>query len=269
MAGSKRRIKIFMIVLVVCIAILIGIDHFTGVNPVSLAVKSVFSPFQNGFSYVIGKAEEGIDFLREMRAYKEENTELTQKVNELEASSRENSYYKEENEQLRSLLDMKNSMGNYTSLAATVIAYNSDGKYDTMEINRGTLTGVKAGNCVITSDGTVGTISEAGPNWATVSTIIKPSAATGIRVSRTGGLGVVEGNTEFGCKLTFLDKNSNIIVGDILETSGSGGVYPAGIPVGRIKDISVDNIGTIEYATVEPIVDFSRIRNVLVINGMK
>lgn len=68
--------------------------------------------------------------------------------------------------------------------------------------------------------------------------------------------------------MTFIDKGANIIVGDLLETSGSGGIYPAGILVGAIREINSDNTGMLNYATVEPLVNFSRLYEVLVINGV-
>ena len=116
-----------------------------------------------------------------------------------------------------------------------------------------------------TDDGQSTTIS--------VSSVINPDSAIGIRLSRTDSLGLVEGDAAvFGnglCKLSFLDRNSNVIVGDLLETSGSGGIYPPGLLVGKVKDISSDNIGNLDFATVEPAVDFSKLYAVLVINGME
>ena len=68
--------------------------------------------------------------------------------------------------------------------------------------------------------------------------------------------------------MTFIDKGSNLIVGDLLETSGAGGVYPAGLNVGAVREISADAMGNLNYAIVEPAVDFSRLYEVLVITGM-
>ena len=57
-------------------------------------------------------------------------------------------------------------------------------------------------------------------------------------------------------------------MGDLLETSGSGGVYPAGLLVGAIREINSDAMGNLNYATVEPLVDFDKLYEVLVINGI-
>ena len=93
-----------------------------------------------------------------------------------------------------------------------------------------------------------------------------------MKISRTGDVAVVEGDNELYtqsyCKMTFIDKGSNLIVGDVLETSGAGGVYPPGLTVGSVREINADAMGNLNYAIVEPIVDFSRLYEVLVITGM-
>ena len=68
--------------------------------------------------------------------------------------------------------------------------------------------------------------------------------------------------------MTFIDKGSSLIIGDLLETSGSGGVYPSGLSVGAIRAIDSDAMGNLNYATVEPLVDFNKLYQVLVINGI-
>lgn len=273
MAFLKKRSLKFAAAAAVCMVLLAAVIHFSGSNPVSNVLKTVFAPVQNGFSYIAYKIDSLKNFIWEMDTYKEKNEELLTKINELERQNRDTAQYREENEKLQALLELKESITDYTSLAASVIAYSADNWYDTLEINKGTLNGVAVGNCVISSEGVVGTVTEAGPNWATVSSIINTGSATGIRVTRTGGIGIVEGDSgllQKGlCKMSFLDRNSNVIVGDLLETSGSGGVYPQGLMVGKVKDISSDNVGTLEYATVEPAVDFSNLYAVLVINGMR
>ena len=269
---KKKGIK--AVVVAVCFVLLFYfITHFIGANPVSKTIKSVFLPFARGVSYVSYKVSSFRDFLWEMDAYKKQNDELIKRVNELELQNKSTEQYRNENEKLHRLLELQDSMTEYTSLAAKVVAYSANNWYDTLEIDKGALNGISVGNCVVTDAGVVGSVIEVGLNWATVSSVINPDSAIGIRLSRTDSLGLVEGDAAvFGnglCKLSFLDRNSNVIVGDLLETSGSGGIYPPGLLVGKVKDISSDNIGNLDFATVEPAVDFSKLYAVLVINGME
>jgi rod shape-determining protein MreC len=112
-------------------------------------------------------------------------------------------------------------------------------------------------------------VLQAGLNHAIVSSVINTGSATGIKVSRTGDIGVVEGDGELCmqgvCRVSFIENNTGLIIGDILETSGSGGIYPPGYIVGSIKEVKTDNTGKLNYAIVEPAVDFANLREVLVI----
>lgn len=244
------------------------ITHFLGTNPVSNAVKTVFAPVENGFSFFAGKIVRTVNFLWEMDSYKEENEKLVRQINDLNRQTRDSAKLREENERLQALLELKDKT-NYTTVAASVIAYSANNWYDTIEINKGLVNGLKTGNAVITPDGVVGKITDVGLNWATVSTVLNPDNAMGVRIGRTGDAAVVEGDSELYsegfCKMTFIDKDVGIIVGDLLETSGSGGQYPAGLLVGAIREIDADNMGMLNYATVEPSVDFSRLYEVLVV----
>lgn len=249
-----------------------AITHFAGANPVSAALRTAFSPFQSGVAYISNKVKGATDFLREMKSYKEENERLVSEINELKKQNRDVTNYRDENERLKELLELRENLTNYSTVAASVIAYSSSGRYDTIQISRGTLAGVAEGNAVITNDGIVGKVVQAGPTWAVVSTILNPDNAMGVKVSRTGDVAVVEGDDDLYsdnyCKMSFIDKGSNLIIGDLLETSGSGGIYPPGLSVGAIREINSDAMGNLNYATVEPIVDFNKLYEVLVINGI-
>lgn len=268
----KKRGVMIAIIVALCAAACVLIVHFTGSNPVSNAVRTVFSPFQNGLSYIAAKVDGVISFVWEADSYKKQNEELVAKVNELTAANRDAESYRRENERLQSLLELKNSITDYSTVAASVIAYSTNNWYDTLEINKGKNASIAVGNSVVTSEGVVGRVIAVGENWATVSSVINTGSATGIRVPRTGEIGVVEGDGELCmqglCRVSFIGNESGLIVGDLLETSGSGGIYPEGFVVGRITEVEADNTGRIKNALVQPAVDFAQLREVLVINGM-
>lgn len=259
--------------IVTAVVLLAGvIEHFGGSNPVSQAIRTVFAPFQSGFAYVTNGVRDTADFLAEAKTYREENERLVSEINELKKQNKDITNYREENERLMGILGLANDLDGYTSVAASVIAYSSNNWYDTIEVSRGSLSGVSVGNAVITPDGVVGKVIEVGPTWSVVSAVLSPDSALGVKISRTGDVAVVEGDNELYsqnfCKMTFIDKGSNLIVGDLLETSGAGGVYPAGLNVGTVREISADAMGNLNYAIVEPSVDFSRLYDVLIITGM-
>lgn len=249
-------------------------EHFAGINPVSAAVNTVAAPLKSGVSYIVYGMAEIRDFLWDMRAYKEDNERLESELIKLKRETRDISSYKEENERLSALLDLKNSAADeYTSVAANVISYSQNGKFSVVEINRGTVNGISEGAPVITPDGVVGTVTEAGPTYSVVTTVLDKSSVVGVKVSRTGGTGLVEGDDELvgelKCRLSFLDRNTPVTVGDVVETSGSGGVYPPGLVLGTVVNVSANSAGSLNYAEIDPGVDFSSLREVLVIIGTK
>ena len=247
------------------------LEHFAGINPISALVNSVLSPIKNGFSYIAQSVENGIDFIWEMRAYKEDNAKLAAANFDLKRRNRDIVSYREENARLEALLELKNSMDSYDTVAARVISYSGNNLCERIELSKGSLSGISVGDTVITPDGVVGRVTEAGPGYSIVTTILDDSSAVGIKVSRTGGTGLVEGDKELAkskqCKLSFVDRNTTIIIGDPIETSGSGGIYPPGLVIGSIVSVSADNSGGLNYAVVEPAVDIDRTSEVLVIMG--
>jgi rod shape-determining protein MreC len=195
---------------------------------------------------------------------------LVNEINELKRESRSVEAYKEENDRLRELLELKNTqMSEYKTAAARIISYEPDNWNETIVIDKGSRNGIKEGSVVVTGGGVVGQVTETGTTWSRVSAIINLDNALGVRVIRTGDLAIVEGDSELSregnCKMSFIAKDASVIVGDLLETSGLGGIYPPGMTVGTVTKINSDNTGTMQYAVVKPVVDFNNLYEVLVI----
>ena len=173
---------------------------------------------------------------------------------------------KAENERLTKLLNLKNSIGIKT-VSALVVSYEFNNGYDNFIINKGSNNSVSKGSVVISNDGLVGKTDEVGIGWTRVLTLLNPDVKVGVRIVRTGALAMVESDRELSSsglfRLTFIDKNMDIMVGDVLETTGDAGVYPEDITVGVVLEIKKDNKGE-RYAVVEPSVDFSSLYEVLV-----
>lgn len=268
----KRKSARAALIVTAFVLLCAAIAHFGGANPVSVTIRTVFSPFQRGASYLTHKVTDTVVFIHEMRSYREENERLVGEITELKKQNRDIINYREENERLREMLELTQGLDGYSTVSASVTAYSSVNRYDTIEISKGAIAGISEGNAVITPDGIVGKVTEVGPNWSVVSTILSPDNAMGVRISRTGDVAVVEGDdvlcSQNYCKMTFIDKDSNLIIGDILETSGAGGIYPAGLTVGAVRKIDADSMGSLNNATIEPMVDFARLYEVVVITGI-
>lgn len=273
MSFFKNKIVVTLIIITSLVLVLAGITQVTGGagGPVGNAVHIIFSPAQRLVSGVSSSVNKFTGFIWEMRGYKQQNEQLVSEMNELRKENRSIEDYKAENDRLKSLLELKEQMTNFDTAAANVIAYGTNNWCDFVEINKGTKNGLALEDVVITTEGVVGQITEIGKNWAKVSTIINSEHAVGTRIVRTGDVAIVEGDILLAkngyCKMSFISKDASLVTGDILETSGLGGIYPSGLSVGKIREIKSDNSGSMQYAVVEPFVDFDSLHEVLVIRS--
>lgn len=201
----------------------------------------------------------------------EENERLRAENDMLKAQNRSEEEYIKENERLRELLRLKENMVGEAVIAARVISVDFDNFSQTIMINRGADDGIAVDNVVTSASGVVGRVSDVGSGWARVTTLLSPNNSMGVRVSRTGDVAVCEGEPAAAKKnllrLCYISGSAQLIEGDIIETSGLGGIYPPGLICGKISEIKKDNSGTVDYAAVEPGVDFSRLYEVLVITS--
>jgi len=238
-------------------------------NPAEEAVGSVVSPVQGGVSSVTGSVKGFFNYLRNMKGYEEENEKLKERIALLEDKLRKTESLKSENERLRGLLELKKSETEYNTVAADVIAFGVDNFSKNYTINKGLKDGITENCAVITADGLVGYVFEVGRNWSKVCAIINTDVSISASVMRVGNTAIVQGDLglmEKGmCKMTYVSKETGLEVGDFVETSGAGGIIPAGIYIGKIQEIKDDVTGVSQEAIINPGVDFSDVDEVLVI----
>ncbi|MDO4617917.1 MAG: rod shape-determining protein MreC [Clostridia bacterium] len=269
MSFLKKK-PIYILLAVVLVAVLLSlISRFTGGFPAKIA-NAIITPVEKTFSKVLSPVYSFFGNVGDNEKLREENEALLKQVDELTKANKSVETYIEENARLSELLGLKEKM-TVKSVGARVIGYDWDNFSETVTINRGKKDGVEIGNAVVTGRGVVGRVTEVGNDWAEVMTIISPEHSMGVRISRTGDLALCEGDVTLvrskKMLLNYISGLSGITSGDILETSGEGGVYPPGYTVGRISEIKIGNTKTESYAEIEPAVDFSRISEVIVITG--
>lgn len=230
-------------------------------------VHSVISPLQQGVMEIANGIGGFFRFISEMKSFKAENNRLTEELHTLQRHAKSTEEYKVENERLRALLDLKNTMPDTKTTAAKVIGRGPDNWFNYIIINKGTKDDITKKDIVITNRGLVGNVFEVGYNWAKIATVIDSNSSVGGIVARTSDIAMVEGDVNLSieglCTLTYMSKDAGIVQGDIVETSGLGGIYPPGIAVGRVEEIKADASGT--YAIIRPIVDMANVKEVLVL----
>ncbi|MCL2838699.1 MAG: rod shape-determining protein MreC [Oscillospiraceae bacterium] len=201
-----------------------------------------------------------------------ENEEFRISEQQLRNDLRELAALRDENERLRRMLNLDENNPYLDLEAAKVIAQNPGNWYNTFTINKGTRHGIAVRQPVITAGNElVGYISAVGTNWARVTAIVDPTSAVGAMVVRSRDMGVVEGDVILGrsgqARLSHISRDTNIIVGDYVETSGMGGMYPRGILIGQVLEIRPEMQGLSQYAIIQTAVDFGRLTEVFVIKN--
>lgn len=251
-------------------AVILIFALFGNKNPLISCVRTVFSPvltLTSRISYEVGSFK---DYFIELSVYREENERLSDELIDLKRKNKDVSELSEENERLKGLLDLKNSL-KYLTVPAVVVSYEPDNWYNTMIINKGKNDGIKVGDAVISAKGAVGKVTDTGLGWSTVSSLLNNKTAVGVRVVRSGELAVVEGDLKLSeeklCRMSFFNKGADLYLGDIVETTGAGGIYPEKILVGTIVKLEENPDGS-ESAVIEPLEDFENLYEVLVVTGM-
>ncbi len=121
---------------------------------------------------------------------------------------------------------------------------------------------------VIAPDGLIGRVVDVRPGASVVQVLTDPASTVGAHVVRTRTPGIVEGEPRGTMRFKYMARDGGgLQVGDLVVTSGSGGLFPRGIPIGRVRAIDDRGSALFHYAQLAPAVDFARIDEVLLIVG--
>lgn len=268
MSKIKKR-TIILSAAAIAAALILAIAVKFGGNPVSNAVNTVISPVQVLAVKVCRPIKEFFSFVSEMKNLKDENEILKSELATLKKENRNKEEYKKENTRLKKLLNLTDNLTGCETVPAKIVSFEPGNWFYSLVINKGSRDGIKISDTVISDGGLVGKISEVGLNWSRVSTILDSQNSVGIKLTRTGDVGIAEGDAELLksklFKLDYISKNTSLISGDLLETSGLGGIYPPGLSVGTIEDVELDGTGELVKGTVRPSVDFDKLYEVVVV----
>lgn len=271
----KRNKKLHIVMLSVCVVILISMGISFATKGSSSApgnlIGTVLQPAQKLFSSIGNGVGGFFDFIFDMKDFQQENLELKDEVNRLSARVRELEAYGRENERFRQMLEFKTADTERDIVGCEVIAKEPGNWFYSFTIDKGSGDGLKPDDTVISGYGLVGRITEVGPNWAKVVSIIDSESSVGALISRTQDLAIADGELALAddgkCKLNYLTKDTNLVLGDTVVTSGLGGVYPEGILIGTVSEIKSDSMGYSQYAVIDTAVDFEKIQEVMVIRN--
>ncbi len=197
-----------------------------------------------------------------------ENEQLRFEVQRLKA---ENNLYLEaaqEVRRLRQMLGFKDTFGGDLK-AARVIGRGTSEQFRVIRLRLDIGENiVKKGMPVVTFEGLVGQITEVVGNYSDVLLTVDRKSQVPVVVQRSGAQGILRGSGEldrYSCDVEYLLRSDEVREGDQLFTSGAGGKFPEGLLAGRIVSVTRENLGLFQKVTVEPAVNFSRLKEVFVI----
>ena len=194
-------------------------------TPVRVLGSLVATPF-NAAGNVMGNLTASQETLSELR---EQNAELTAQVAELSES-------KKTSERLESLLNLQSTYS-LTSTAARIIGNSSDAWSRAVTIDKGPAAGFSCGMAVCNSGGVIGQIVEVSATTSTVQLITDEGSGVSAMIQSTRAQGMLQGQPDGSLRLSYVSTESDVKVGDIVITSGIGGVYPKGLPLGTVSSV--------------------------------
>lgn len=277
--GKKKQLHTkhsLMILSAVCIAsVFISLVLNLKGGPLNAIAGYIFIPMQQGINntgeWIFNTAN---DF-RTLSDVLDENERLQAQVDELTVQLNNSKLEAYELEQLRELLKLDEKYPTYDKVAASVIAKDSGNWFSTFTINRGSNHGLTTGMNVIAGSGLVGIITDVGPNYAKVRSIIDDSSKVSVMIPSTGDNFIVSGdlkNMSKSMTISFSglrDPENEIKVGDPVVTSYVSDQYQQGILVGYVATIEDGANNLTKIGTITPVVDFEHLEEVLVITKLK
>ena len=229
---------------------------------ITAPIQRVSAMVAGGFGSFSGEFED-IDAVRA------ENELLKKKVREMTQKTVDYDTLKQQNDEYRKLLELKNENKNYEFLPSTVIARDSSDYYSGFTIDKGSADGIALHDPVVTADGLVGYVTGLGVTSSKITTILSPGLEVGAvdKETRDGGtlFGEISSAKSGRTRLNYLARDCEVTVGDIVVTSGFGSIFPANLVIGEVSAINAESENISFYAEIIPAADVKNCTDVFVI----
>ncbi|KUK31359.1 MAG: Cell shape-determining protein MreC [Thermoanaerobacterales bacterium 50_218] len=263
----KNLVVVCAVVLLCCLS-----ARFTAEYKVMQAFPNVFqevlSPVQRGIVVAWQGITSVFSYFTRIQHLREENEQLKQQVRELTWENNRLREYVYENRRLLRLLEFKEHYApHFTLLGARVIGRSPDTWNSTLILDRGKADGIRLNQVVVADEGLVGRIIAVNTHCSQVLLILDREGAVGAMVQESRTVGVVEGCREKPhlLRMIHLPYDAKLEKGQVVITSGFGGIYPRGIPIGEVVEMESEGSEIDKYALVRPFVDFDRLEEVFII----
>ena len=272
---SSLPSKYWLLIIAFFCVVLMGIEHATGGNgPLTFIAKYTVVPMQKGISYMgmwISDVSSNFETMEDMQ---KKNDELQKKVDDLTIDNTRLRQDQYELERLRELYKLDENYSDYQKVGAHVISNNGTNWFNDFTIDKGSNDGIKENCNVLAGSGLAGIVTEVGPDYARVRSIIDDSSNVSAMVLSTSDTCIVRGDLKLAAdgRLRFekLANNGNEIeVGEQVVTAHVSDRFVQGLFIGYISELELDSNKLTYSGYITPAVDFSKLQEVLVITSTK
>ncbi len=262
---DERKLLVFLaLIIVASLVMLVEIDAARrGRQSIADQVAgTVVSPIQSALT-TTGRAIATEAYVAtHARSIAAENAALSAKVDDLAAVDERLKEHAIENRELLRMLGVRATVPGAT-IEADVVGYAPEAARREIELDRGSRDGVALNDVVVDGDGLVGHVVDVGRASAHVLLVIDPASAVPAYLQRTHSWGIVTG-TWLHARMKYIGQDVHVAEGDVVVT-GLGEIYPAGIPIGRVREVDRKDNALYQVAVLAPAVDFESLDRVLVL----
>ena len=266
--AKLRALLVVALLLTIGLAVL---GNALGLGLPGMLVKGALAPLRYAGNTLTLQAQNLYSYLFEYEALVAENEALRAEVANMKELARKADTMAKENERLREILEMTATHEDYQLVDAYIIGWSSTDWVNTLTINRGTNAGIEVGMCAITADReVVGLVSEVGPNYAVLKTVLDSTLEVSATIATSGYNGMVTGDYIDGRKdllrMEYLPSAAVIRNNDQVITTGSM-VYPKNLILGYVIDAGFDDTGVAKYAILQPAAEIGSLEQVFILTS--
>lgn len=233
--------------------------------PAEGAALDGFSPLQEVVSSLTKNVGDFVGLIGQIKTFQDENVRLRKEVDELKTYVTRLYEAGVENQRLRALLEYERNNPGRDYIVAQVIGHDPSNLVRSITVDKGTKDGISDGMVAVVGAGLVGAVVKTYPLASKVLLITDPTSTINAMVQRSRVLGIVTGTPKGVLSLIYVSQDEDVKEGDMVVTSGLGGGLPKGIPVGQVSKVSGSDMALFKEIAAEPLVDFSKVEEVLII----
>lgn len=269
----SRLFAFVLAVIVLCVGLMIFSAYSGQPSILSKLLGAAVTPVQQAVSDAIDGVRDFFGYFYRYAALEEENARLKEELEEYRKMEQKYLVAINENTELRKLTGLVAKYSDFDFELCQVSSVYRGAAQVGMVLSRGSAAGIAQGDAVMTDGGLIGYVSSVGVNYCEVVTVLDVSFKAEAKISRTRETVIAEGDFDLlsqGClRLSYLPTDCNVQEGDLVETSGYGGIYPPGLILGTVRSLGLDASGLTRYAVVEPVDDITSLKWVYVVKGFE